>query len=148
QLQLDGAMHLMDRLQSIEELERSLRGVYRGEHLDDASRRALGELLGEDAGRELDRLNQMTEELQRRGLVEADAQGMRLTARGMRRIGQKALGDLFARLRRDRFGDHEVSRRGQGGERAEETKAYEFGDVFDLDVRETLMNAVHREAGV
>ncbi len=146
QLPLDEAMRLMDRLQSIEDLERSLRGVYRGEQLDDASRTGLEELLGEDAGRELDRLNQMTEELQRRGLVEADSQGMRLTARGMRRIGQKALSDLFARLRRDRFGDHEVTQRGQGGDRSEESKQYEFGDVFDLDVKETVMNAVQREA--
>jgi len=145
QLPLDEAMHLMDRLQSIEELERSLRGVYRGEQLDDASRRALGELLGEGAGRELDRLNQMTEELQRRGLVEADAQGMRLTARGTRRIGQKALGDLFSRLRKDRFGDHQVTHRGQGGDRSDESKPYEFGDMFDLDVKETVMNAVQRE---
>src|ERR1700726_4074664 len=88
----------------------------------------------------------MTDQLEQRGLIERDDEGMRLTARGMRRIGQKALGDLFARLRRDRFGDHEVSRRGQGGERAEDSKTYEFGDVFDLDVRETLMNAVQRES--
>src|SRR5207302_1807485 len=146
QLPLDEAMRVMDRLQSIEDLERAVRGVYRGEQLDDSTREALTELLGDDSARDLDRLQRMTEELERRGLVEADAEGMRLSARGMRRIGQKALGDLFARLRRDRFGDHEVSRRGQGGERAEETKAYEFGDVFDLDVRETLMNAVQREA--
>jgi uncharacterized protein with von Willebrand factor type A (vWA) domain len=146
QLPLDEAMRLMDRLQSMEEVERALRGVYRGEQLDAPSRQALGELLGADAGRDLDRLNQMTEELQRRGLVEADAQGMRLTARGMRRIGQKALGDLFARLRRDRFGDHPLSQRGQGGDRAEDSKPYEFGDPFDLDAKETVMNAVQREA--
>src|ERR1700726_4786255 len=88
----------------------------------------------------------MTDQLEQRGLIERDDEGMRLTARGLRRIGQKALGDLFARLRRDRFGDHPVSRHGQGGEREEDTKPYEFGDVFDLDVRETLMNAVRRDA--
>ena len=48
--------------------------------------------------------------------------------------------------RRDRFGDHPISGDGQGGEREEETKPYEFGDVFDLDVKETLMNAVQRDA--
>ncbi|HZU77657.1 MAG TPA: hypothetical protein VFA70_12890, partial [Dehalococcoidia bacterium] len=104
QLPLDEAMRLMDSLQSIEELERALRGVYRGEQLDDATRQALSDMLGEDAGRDLDRVQRMTQELERRGLIESDTDGMRLTARGMRRIGQKALGDLFARLRRDRFG--------------------------------------------
>ncbi len=144
QLPLDEAMRVMDRLQSIEELERALRGVYRGEELDAQTRESLRDLLGDDAGRDLDRVHRLTEELERRGLVESDEDGMRLTARGMRQIGQKALGDLFARLRRDRFGDHPVSRRGQGGEREEETKPYEFGDVFDLDVKETVMNAVQR----
>jgi uncharacterized protein with von Willebrand factor type A (vWA) domain len=146
QLPFDEAMGVMDRLQSIEELERGLRGMYRGEPLDDATEEALRDVLGDNAGRDLSRLQQMTDQLEQRGLIERDEEGMRLTARGLRRIGQKALGDLFARLRRDRFGDHPVSRHGQGGEREEDTKPYEFGDVFDLDVRETLMNAVRRDA--
>ena len=146
QLPFDEAMGVMDRLQSIEELERGLRGMYRGEPLDDATEEALRDVLGDNAARDLSRLQRMTDQLEQRGLIERDEEGMRLTARGLRRIGQKALGDLFARLRRDRFGDHPVSRHGQGGEREEDTKAYEFGDVFDLDVRETLMNAVRRDA--
>lgn len=145
-LPLDEAMGVMDRLQSIEDLERGLRGIYRGEQMDTTTRDALQELLGEDAARDLDRMQRMVEELDRRGLVESDRDGMRLSARGMRRIGQKALGDLFTRLHRDRFGDHPVAHRGTAGEREEDTKPYEFGDAFDLDVRETLMNAVEREA--
>jgi len=146
QLPFDEAMRVMDRLQSIEELERGLRGMYRGEPLDSATEEALRDVLGDNAARDLARLQRMTDRLEQRGLIERDEQGMKLTARGLRRIGQKALGDLFARLRRDRFGDHPVSRHGQGGEREEDTKPYEFGDVFDLDVRETLMNAVRRDA--
>jgi uncharacterized protein with von Willebrand factor type A (vWA) domain len=146
QLPFDEAMGVMDRLQSIEELERGLRGMYRGEPLDSTTEEALRDVLGDNAARDLSRLQRMTDQLEQRGLIERDDEGMRLTARGLRRIGQKALGDLFARLRRDRFGDHPVSRYGQGGEREEDTKPYEFGDVFDLDVRETLMNAVRRDA--
>ena len=146
QLPFDEAMGVMDRLQSIEELERGLRGMYRGEPLDSATEEALRDVLGDNAARDLARLQRMTDRLEQRGLIERDEEGMKLTARGLRRIGQKALGDLFARLRRDRFGDHPVSRHGQGGEREEDTKSYEFGDVFDLDVRETLMNAVRRAA--
>ncbi|MBV8526690.1 MAG: hypothetical protein JOZ75_00085, partial [Candidatus Dormibacteraeota bacterium] len=145
-LPLDEAMQVMDRLQSIEDLERGLRGIYRGEQVDDSTREALQELLGDDAARDLDRMQRMVEELDKRGLVESDRDGLRLSARGMRRIGQKALGDLFTRLHRDRFGEHPVSQRGTAGEREEDTKPYEFGDQFDLDVRETLMNAVEREA--
>jgi uncharacterized protein with von Willebrand factor type A (vWA) domain len=146
QLPLDEAMRVMDQLQSIEELERALRGVYRGDPMDDATRDSLRDLLGDDAARDLDRMQRLTDELERRGFIETDTDGMRLTARGMRQIGQKALGDLFARLRRDRFGEHAVQRRGNAGERDEDTKPYEFGDPFDLDVKETLMNAVERDA--
>ena len=146
QLPFDEAMGVMDRLQSIEELERGLRGMYRGEPLDSVTEEALRDVLGDNAARDLARLQRMTDRLEQRGLIERDEEGMKLTARGLRRIGQKALGDLFARLRHDRFGDHPVSRHGQGGEREEDTKPYEFGDVFDLDVRETLMNAVRRDA--
>ena len=145
-LPLDEAMNVMDRLQSIEDLERGLRGIYRGEQVDDTTREQLQELLGEDAARDLDRMQRMVEELDKRGLVESDNDGLRLSARGMRRIGQKALSDLFSRLHRDRFGEHPVAQRGTAGEREEDTKPYEFGDQFDLDVRETLMNAVERGA--
>jgi len=70
---------------------------------------------------------------------------MELTPRGVRRIGQKALRDLYARLKQDRFGDHRISVPGLGGDRAEETKLYEFGDAFDLHVERTIMNALSRE---
>ncbi len=146
QLPLDEAMQLMGRLQSMEELERSLRDVYHGGQVPPDTRAQLQEMLGDDAARSLDQLSQMARELEQRGLVQRDAGGLRLTARGMRRIGQKALGDLFAQLRKDRFGEHTIARRGQRGERADESKPYEFGDPFDLDVERTVMNAVQRQA--
>jgi uncharacterized protein with von Willebrand factor type A (vWA) domain len=146
QLPLDEAMQLMGRLQSMEELERSLREVYRGGQVAPDTRRRLEDLLGEDAARSLDQLSQMAQELEARGLVQRDGDGLTLTARGMRRIGQKALGDLFAQLRKDRFGEHTLAHRGQRGERADDSKPYEFGDPFDLDVERTVMNAIQRQA--
>src|ERR1017187_5839327 len=131
---------------SIEEAETDLRGVLRGEGLDEQALARLRELLGDEASRSLGEMRRLIEELEGRGLVELGPEGMRLTARGMRRIGQKALGDLFARLRRDRFGEHDLTRLGQGGDRGDDSKGYEFGDPFDLDVQRTVMNAVTREA--
>ena len=69
---------------------------------------------------------------------------MKLTARAIRKIADKALADIFARLKRDRFGGHTLHRRGGGGDQTDETKAYEFGDPFLLDLKETVMNAVER----
>jgi len=143
---LEEAMGLMDRLQSMEEAERDLRAVAGGEPLSPDALERLRQLLGDDAARSLEEMRRLVEELEGRGLVERSPEGMQLTARGMRKIGEKALGDLFARLRRDRFGEHDLARLGHGGERGDDSKSYEFGDPFDLDVQTTVMNAISREA--
>ncbi len=146
EVSLEEAMALMDQLQSMEEMEGELRGITRGDPVSQEARDRLRELLGDDAARSLAEMQRLVEELEGRGLVEPGPDGMRLTARGMRKIGQKALGDLFARLRRDRFGEHDLLRLGSGGDRGDDSKVYEFGDPFDLDVERTVMNAVIREA--
>jgi len=60
----------------------------------------------------------------------------------MRRIGQNALSDLFSKLAKDRLGRHQMDRSGVGQELAYETKAYEFGDPFNLNIERTVRNAV------
>ena len=62
----------------------------------------------------------------------AAAGRMELTAKGIRRIGQRALSDLFRRLRARSHRTPRRRRAGVGSERAE-TKPYEFGDPFHLD---------------
>ncbi len=62
----------------------------------------------------------------------------------MLKIGQKALGDLFERLDRDRLGRHDSVHAGVGIETEHTTKPYEFGDPFRLDVEETVRNALRR----
>ena len=48
--------------------------------------------------------------LERAGYLTRDGERLELTPRGSRRIGQKVLDDLFARLRRDAFGGHRLDR--------------------------------------
>ncbi len=144
-LPLQEAMSLMERLQAIEELESALRDGYQGRRMTPEQSAQLQELLGPDARQAADQISELAAQLERKGYVQAGRRGMELTARGMRRIGQKALRDLYARLKRDRFGDHPIAVRGFGSERSEDTKLYEFGDAFNLQVQQTLMNALRRE---
>ena len=144
-LPLQEAMALMGRLQGIEDLEGSLRGGYQGRPLTPEQSQQLEQLLGPEASQAADQLSALVEELERKGYVQSGRHGMELTARGVRRIGQKALRDLYTRLKRDRFGDHPISVRGFGSEHSDETKGYEFGDAFNLQVEQTLMNALRRE---
>ena len=60
-------------------------------------------------------------------------------------MGQKALQDIFGLLKKDAFGKHAISVKGRGGERTYDSKAYEFGDPFYLDLNTTLGNAMLRE---
>ena len=147
-LPLDEALALMDRLQNIEGLEGALREGYQGQPLTPEQSAQLQQLLGPDARQAADQMNELAAQLERKGYVQRGRRGMELTARGMRRIGQKALRDLYSRLKRDRFGDHPISVRGFGSERSDETKVYEFGDAFNLEVQQTLMNALRREGPV
>ena len=62
-------------------------------------------------------------QLEQAGYADRDGDRLELTPRGSRRIGQRVLDDLFARLRRDVFGGHRVERGGRGGERDETTQA-------------------------
>ena len=103
------------------------------------------DLLGDDALRELEALDDLARRLEEAGYLTRDGEHMELTPRGSRKIGQKVLDDLFARLQRDAFGGHRIDRGGRGGERDEATKPYEFGDPFHLDLRGTLFNALGRE---
>src|SRR5205814_7350699 len=105
------------------------------------------ELLGDDGARSLERLAELARMLEEAGLIEQREGRFELTPRGMRRIGQNALADLFARLTQDRVGRHDVERTGVGHERAYETKPYEFGDPFNLHIERTVRNAIQRTGG-
>src|SRR5205085_5643103 len=142
---LEQAMKLMDELNQLDQLERELKGVRDLADLDRIEGEKVEELLGQEAANDLARLKELAKTLKDAGYLEGEDDDLKLTARAIRKIADKALGDIFARLSRDRFGGHQINRRGAGGDQTDETKAYEFGDPFLLDLKETVMNAVERQ---
>ncbi|HEY8637289.1 MAG TPA: VWA domain-containing protein [Candidatus Limnocylindrales bacterium] len=144
-LGLEGALSQIGRLQAMDRLQDALSDVESPGDLAAIDRDEVRDLLGDDAARELDALDDLARRLEEAGYLTRDGERMELTPRGSRRIGQKVLDDLFARLQRDAFGGHRIDRGGRGGERDEATKPYEFGDPFHLDLRGTLFNALGRE---
>jgi uncharacterized protein with von Willebrand factor type A (vWA) domain len=143
-LTMKQAMELMNELQQLDQLERQLQKVRDPNDLEKVDPEQVAELLGEPAARDLERLREMTKKLEEAGYLERKGDRLELTARAMRKIGDKALRDIFGHLKRDRFGGHALERRGAGGDRTDQAKPYEFGDPFLLELRETLMNAVER----
>ncbi len=144
-LSLDGALSQIARMQAMERLEDSLMDVEAPGDLASIDRDEVRELMGDDAARDLDALDDLARRLEEAGYLTRDGERLELTPRGTRKIGQQVLDDLFARLQRDAFGGHRIDRQGRGGEREETTKPYEFGDPFHLDLRGTLSNAMVRD---
>jgi len=141
---LEEAMKLMAELGQMDELERQLRRVQTPEDLARLDGKQVEQLLGAEAAQDLERLRELTKKLEEAGYLERRGDRLELTARAVRRIADKALADVFAHLKRDRVGRHAANDRGAGGDRADESKRYEFGDPFLLDLKGTLMNAVER----
>jgi len=144
-LSLDQAMDLMGQLQGLDEAEEQLREAQYSGDLSQVDSERFGDLLGPEAQNRLDQLKQLTKMLEEAGYIQKNGERYELTARGIRRIGQKALKDIFAQLRKDRFGNHAAQKRGVGGERTDDTKRYTYGDPFLLDLKKTVMNAVERQ---
>ncbi len=144
-LGLDGALAQIERLAAMDRLEDALSDVEGPGDLGSLDRDEVRDLLGDEAVRDLEALDDLARRLEAAGYLTRDGDHLELTPRGSRRIGQKVLDDLFARLQRDAFGGHRTDRAGRGGEREETTKPYEFGDPFHLDLRSTLTNALSRE---
>ena len=126
-LTMDQAMELMKHLQESDEMARALQEAIRTGDLDEVDPDKLAELLGEEARRTWEQLNELLEALREGGYItEGDEPA--LTPRAIRRIGQKALREVFLSLQKDRLGDHELTRRGDAGDNLTDTKPYEFGD--------------------
>jgi Ca-activated chloride channel family protein len=60
-------------------------------------------------------------------------------------LGFKTLQDLLGSLGRSSFGRHDTRDLATGVESSGASRPYEFGDTLNLDVSETLFNAVRRE---
>lgn len=143
-LDMSSATSLMGELGDLDQLEQLMRSAPNPGALAEADIERVRELLGDDAAASLDRMSEITKMLTEAGLIEQREGRVELTPKGMRRLGQNALAELFKQLDRDQLGRHELERSGSGHERSHQTKAYEWGDPFNLHIERTIRNAVLR----
>jgi uncharacterized protein with von Willebrand factor type A (vWA) domain len=138
---------LLQELGDLDQLEQLLRGASNPGALAEVDLDRARELLGDDAALSLERMGQVAKMLEEAGLIEQREGRLELTPRGIRRIGQNSLADLFSKIMRDSAGRHAEDRIGIGHERTYSSKAYEFGDPFNLDIQRTIRNAIRRTGG-
>ena len=139
------AMQSMQELGELDQLDNLLRNASSPSALAEADLERVRELLGEDAAKSLEQMSQLTKKLKDAGLIDQIEGKLELTPSGLRKIGANALRDVFGSLEKDRLGQHQVERLGVGHERTYETKPYEYGDPFQLDLQQTLRNALKRQ---
>lgn len=108
------------------------------EYGDDALR-SLRDLQEDSEGREL--IKKWLDE----GLLDKLGAKFSLTPRAINSMQRKALMEVFHGLRPDSPEGHETRSPGSGGERLDDTRAYQWGDsISDIDLNRTLRNAVQR----
>ena len=141
------AMQAMQDMGDLDQLENLLRNASSPGALAEADMDRVRDLMGDDAAKSLERLAELTKMLEEAGLIEQKEGRLEMTPKGLRKIGANALRDLFSKLAKDTLGQHETSNLGQGHERTYDTKPYEYGDPFQLDLNRTIRNALRRSGG-
>jgi uncharacterized protein with von Willebrand factor type A (vWA) domain len=143
-MSLSRATDLASQLGQLDSMEDLLQSASTPAALSEIDLDQVRNHMGEDAARALDRLAKLSKSLADEGLIEQHGGRTELTPRGARRLGQKALSDLFGQINKDRIGDHSAVSTGSGHDREETTKAYEYGDPLNLHLSTTVHNAVRR----
>jgi uncharacterized protein with von Willebrand factor type A (vWA) domain len=143
-MDMQQAMQAMAEMGQLSDMEGMLRQATNPAQLAEVDIDKVRDLLGDDAAQSMERLAEMTKMLEEAGLINRTEGKLELTPRGLRAIGNNALRELFNKLSKDKFGQHRISRDGSGHERTYDSKPYEFGDPFRLDLQRTIRNALSR----
>jgi len=143
-LDMSSAASLMGELGDLDQLEQLMRGAPNPGALAEADIDRVRDLLGDAAAASLERMAEITRQLTEAGLIEQREGRAELTPKGMRKLGQNALAELFKKLDRDQLGKHEIDESGIGHERNYQTRPYQWGDPFNLHIEKTIRNAIVR----
>ncbi len=145
EIDLQAAMELMREMQQLDELEQQMQRAQYDGKVDGIDADKVEDLLGKEAAENLEEMKKLMEILEEAGYVRKDGNKWELTPRGTRTLGQKALGEIYQRLKKQSLGNHAVPEEGRFGERIEESKPYEYGDPFHLHMPRTIRNALDRD---
>jgi len=91
-------------------------------------------------------MDDLVQKLREMGIIEDAGETHQLTARGVQRIRQDALREIFTSLRKSGTGNHDTSHSGTGVDRLSETKKWSLGDApTNIDLTATLTNTFKRD---
>jgi uncharacterized protein with von Willebrand factor type A (vWA) domain len=137
-LDFEQAVEIMRQFQAIQKLEQQILSGQIGKiDLEELKR-----ILGENAGKSFNVLLQIPDVLSGEGVARFGQKQFEMTPRGMRSLGEKAFGNVYQQVKKDRQGGHRGNAPETGEIEPDTSRPYEFGDRFDLDISKTILNAV------
>ena len=143
-LEYSAAVEAVADLADLEQLESQLSQGDQVSTLDDVDVDLLAKHLGRGAVGDLQALRELERELEQQGYLTRGDDGLRLTPRAVRRLGQTALRRVFAQLEASGQGDHDDQQTGAADEPTGLTRAWVFGDELPIDAPRTVSNALRR----
>jgi uncharacterized protein with von Willebrand factor type A (vWA) domain len=140
------AASVAEQLGDLRNLEEFLGRAGAAQGLPEVDIESVRRNLGDDAARHVQRLQKALQGLKDKGFVNREGGRLTLSPKGIRRIGEQALKDLFAQLHDSpTLGAHREATVSRGGDREETSKPWEPGEPFALHLPKTLRNAVLRQ---
>jgi uncharacterized protein with von Willebrand factor type A (vWA) domain len=140
------AASIAEQLGELRGLEEFLGQSHAAQGLPEVDIDAVRRNLGDDAARHVERLQRALQGLKDQGFIDRTSNRLKLSARGVRKIGQIALRALFQQLRDSpTVGGHAVATLARGGDREETAKPWEPGEAVALHLPRTLRNALLRQ---
>lgn len=139
------SLDLMKRLQAMQDLENAMRHGDPFNAMANAGGGNPGELFGPGLGGQIEAVKDMAQSLLEAGYLQQEGDRLQLTARAVRKLGDASLREIFRSLKQDRAGGHALPRKGTGGDITQESRPYQFGDPFHVDIKATVMNGVYRD---
>ncbi len=133
-------------LADLEALEDALSQTGANSTLDDVDIEALERHLGDSGVRDFSALRDLERELEAQGYLRRGEDGLRLTPKAVRRLGESALRRVFDQLEARGHGDHDDRRTGAADEPTGLTRPWSFGDELPIDVPRTVQNALSRRS--
>jgi len=143
-MQFQQSQELMERMEELRRLEGQLSSM----QLRDVDKELLEKLLGGDPKQDFEGVMRMQSLLEEGGYVLEQGDRFELTPRGVRRVGQLALRDIYQQLRRDGMGRHSTRHQGSQEFLTENSRPYVQGDPLHINMIHTLKNALLHDESV